>query len=101
MKRSAHIVKQEWLFLKALVEDRILEIDSVNAAVDKAIDKLCHEREISRPELVSIILINFKYGIQQAIKESDLEFDFKELSVTEICYFYFMHRLKNSIKYLC
>ena len=87
--------------MKSLVEDRILEIESVSFAVDRAIDRLCDEREISRSELVNIILINFKYGIKQAIKESELEFNFSELSVKEICYFYFMHRLKNSIKYLC
>lgn len=101
MKRSTHIVKQEWLFLKALVEDRILEIESVSAAVDKALDRLTTERGISHSELIKIILINFKYSIQEGIKENDLEFNFSHLSVKEICYFYFMHRLKNSIKYLC
>lgn len=100
MKRSIYIVKQELCFLKSLVEGRVMEIGSVDSAVEKGLDLLAIEHNLSRQELIKIILVNFRYSVLEAIKESSLEFNFARLSLKEICYFYFMHRLRDSAKYL-
>ncbi len=100
MKRCLHIVRQEWLFLKDLVDERLLDIETVDSAVEKALDQLTYEQEISRQELIKIILINFRISVIESVKASGLSFNFMALSVKDICYFYFMHRLKNSAKYL-
>ncbi|MDH4130049.1 MAG: hypothetical protein OEV44_14925 [Spirochaetota bacterium] len=100
MKRSLYIIKHELLFLKSLVDNKILEINKVNSAVDKALDKLSLERNLNRQDLIKIILINFKYSVLDMVKETNLKFNFTNLSLKEICYFYFMHRLKDSSSYL-
>ncbi len=100
MKRSLYIVRQEWCFLKSLVKDRILDIEKISLSVERALDRLSFEQKISRNDLIQIILINFRYSVLENIKNNKLKFDFTKLSVKEICYFYFMHRFKNSVKYL-
>ena len=100
MKRSKHIIRNELLFLKTLVDEKILDIQNVNTAVDNALDKLTEELLINKQELIKIILINFKQSVVDFANETNLNFNFTKLSLKEICYFYFMHRLKDSSSYL-
>ncbi len=100
MKRCLHIVRQEWLFLKDLVNEHILDIDNVDSAVEHALDRISSEQKISRQELIKVILINFRISVIESVKAGGLTFDFTALSIKDICYFYLMHRLKDSAKYL-
>ena len=99
-RRSFHIVKHELFFLQSLIDERVVEVESISRAIDNGLDKLAKEQLFSREELIKIILVNFKYSILEAIKGSSVEFNFKLLSLKDVCYFYFMHRLDDPLKYL-
>jgi len=99
-KRSYHIVRHELFFLQSLVDERVVDVDSISQAVDSGLDRLAQEQRLLREDLIKIILVNFRYSILEAVKESSLEFDFKKLWLKDICYFYFIHRINDPMRYL-
>lgn len=100
MKRNHDIVKLELNFLKNIKSEKILETKEIDQSVENALDLLSQEKNLSREELLQIILVNFKYSVVEALKENNITFDFTLLTTKEICYFYFMNRLKDASKYL-